>query len=136
MAVANGLNSLLGGLLIGAGVAVLLLANGRLAGISGIAANVLRGRPGVQAADLAFLLGLLLPAALFGLGETTIAGGLPLLALSGLLVGVGSQMGGGCTSGHAVCGIAHLSRRSLAATAVFMAVAMVTVAAARQLGST
>lgn len=107
------LQSFGGGLLIGAGVAVLLLVNGRVAGISGITANILRGLPGRQGTEVAFLAGLLLPAA------------------SGLLVGFGTQMGGGCTSGHGVCGIAHLSRRSLAATAVFMATAMLTVAVVR-----
>jgi uncharacterized membrane protein YedE/YeeE len=125
------LQSLCGGLLIGAGVAVLLLANGRVAGISGITANVIRGFLGPQASELAFLIGLLLPAAFLGLGETTMAGGLPLLAVSGLLVGFGTQMGGGCTSGHGVCGIAHLSRRSLVATAVFMSTAILTVAIVR-----
>ena len=125
------LQSFCGGLLIGSGVAVLLLLNGRVAGISGILANVLRGFPGPQSSEVAFLVGLLLPAAFVGLGETTLAGGLPLLVISGLLVGFGTQLGGGCTSGHGVCGIAHLSRRSLAATAVFMATAMLTVAVVR-----
>ena len=125
------LQSFGGGLLIGAGVAVLLLVNGRVAGISGITANILRGLPGRQGTEVAFLAGLLLPAAFVGLGESTVAGGLPLLAASGLLVGFGTQMGGGFTSGHGVCGIAHLSRRSLAATAVFMATAMLTVAVVR-----
>jgi len=129
------LRALCGGLLIGAGVAVLLLVNGRVAGISGIAANVLRGFLGPQASELAFLVGLLLPAVFLGLGESTMAGGLPVLAVSGLLVGFGTQMGGGCTSGHGVCGIAHLSRRSLAATAVFMATAMLTVAVVRHGGA-
>lgn len=131
MDMARLINSLCGGLLIGAGVAVLLLMNGRVAGISGITANVLRGFLGPQASEAAFLVGLLLPAAFIGLGETTLAGGLPLIAVSGLLVGFGTQVGGGCTSGHGVCGIAHLSRRSLAATAVFMLAAMLTVAVVR-----
>lgn len=80
------LQSFGGGLLIGAGVAVLLLVNGRVAGISGITANILRGLP-APGTEVAFLAGLLLPAAFVGLGESTVAGGLPLLAASGLLVG-------------------------------------------------
>ncbi|MFO1376677.1 MAG: YeeE/YedE family protein [Steroidobacteraceae bacterium] len=131
MNTANLIHSLGGGLLIGTGVAVLLLLNGRVAGISGITANVLRGFLGPQASEAAFLVGLLLPAVFAGVGEPTMAGGLPLLAVSGLLVGFGTQMGGGCTSGHGVCGIAHLSRRSLAATAAFMTTAMLTVAVVR-----
>lgn len=128
------LRSLEGGLLIGAGAAVLLVANGRLAGISGIASNVLRGAFGRGGADLAFLVGLVLPAAVFGVGEVTLSGSLLLLALSGLLVGIGTQAGGGCTSGHGVCGISQGSRRSIVATLVFMAAAMATVAIVRQLG--
>jgi uncharacterized membrane protein YedE/YeeE len=123
-----------GGLLIGAGAALLLVANGRLAGISGIASNVLRGALGREGADLAFLFGLLLPAAVFGVGEVTLSGSLVLLTVSGVLVGVGTQAGGGCTSGHGVCGIAHGSRRSIVATLVFMAAAMATVAVVRHLG--
>lgn len=122
-----------GGLLIGAGAAVLLIANGRLAGISGIASNVLRGAFGREGADLAFLIGLVLPAVVFGVGEVSLSGSLVLLAVSGVLVGIGTQAGGGCTSGHGVCGISHGSRRSIVATLVFMAAAMATVAVTRLL---
>lgn len=121
------LQSLAGGLLIGGGAATLLLANGRVAGISGITASLARGDGGPAAWRLAFLLGLLLPGFVFGLGQTSFAGGGPWLAVSGLLVGIGTRVGSGCTSGHGVCGLSNLSVRSLVATLVFMAVAMVTV---------
>jgi hypothetical protein len=121
------LQSLVGGLLIGAGSAVLLLANGRVAGISGIAENVLKGAVGEQGWRAAFLIGLILPAAVLGLGPVQQAGGPVLLAVAGLLVGFGTRLGSGCTSGHGVCGLANLSRRSLVATLTFMAVAMLTV---------
>jgi len=117
----------MGGLLIGAGAATLLLFNGRVAGISGITANAVSGQLGPAAWRLAFLLGLLLPAVVVGLGPTSFAGGSPWLALSGLLVGFGTQAGSGCTSGHGVCGLANGSTRSLAATLAFMAAAMLTV---------
>ncbi len=121
------LHALLGGLLIGAGAATLLLFNGKVAGISGITANLLRGTVGPGAWRIAFIVGLLLPAALLGVDAVTFAGGSAWLAVAGLLVGVGTQIGSGCTSGHGVCGLANLSARSLAATATFMGVAMLTV---------
>ena len=127
MAVAALLHALVGGLLIGSGAAVLLLFNGEVAGISGIAASSLRGTFGPHAWRLAFLAGLVLPAIVFGVGATQFSGGLPWLAASGLLVGLGTRIGNGCTSGHGVCGLANLSRRSLAATLIFMGVAVVTV---------
>ncbi len=119
--------SLGGGMLIGAGAAVLLLLNGKIAGISGIAENSVRGIFGEQAWRIAFLVGLVIPAAVFGLGGIAFAQGLPILAVSGLLVGFGTRLGSGCTSGHGVCGLANLSPRSLFATLSFMAVAAVTV---------
>jgi uncharacterized membrane protein YedE/YeeE len=119
--------SLCGGLLIGAGAAALLLLNGKIAGISGIAENAVRGLFGGQRWRIAFLLGLVLPAAVFGLGAIEFAQGLPVLAVSGLLVGFGTRLGSGCTSGHGVCGLANLSPRSLVATLTFMAVAAATV---------
>jgi len=119
--------ALLGGMLIGAGAAALLLLNGRIAGISGIFENAVTGVIGAQAWRLAFLVGLVLPAAILGLGPIVFAQGLPLLALSGLLVGFGTRLGGGCTSGHGVCGLANLSPRSLLATLTFMTVAVAVV---------
>ncbi len=119
--------SLTGGMLIGAGAAALLLLNGKIAGISGILDNAMRGVIGARGWRLAFLIGLVLPAALLGLGPIKFAQGLPLLAVSGLLVGFGTRLGSGCTSGHGVCGLANLSPRSLWATLSFMTVAAATV---------
>lgn len=120
-------SALVGGLLIGAGAATLILCNGAVAGISGITAKLMEGDTGPGAWRVAFLLGLIAPALLVGLPELDLAGSLPVLAVSGLLVGVGTRVGSGCTSGHGVCGLANFSRRSLAATLVFMATAMLTV---------
>lgn len=119
--------SFFGGLLIGSGAAVLLLIDGKIAGISGILDNVLQGITGQGHWRLAFLLGLVLPALLVGVGSVRFAGGLPWLAASGLLVGFGTRLGSGCTSGHGVCGIANLSPRSILATSIFIATAIVTV---------
>ena len=126
------LPALVGGLLIGSGAAVLLLCNGRVAGISSIAASSLHGTFGPSAWRLAFLAGLVLPAIVFGAGEAKFNGGPPWLAASGLLVGLGTRLGSGCTSGHGVCGLANFSRRSLVATLIFMTVAVVVVFATRQ----
>jgi len=120
------LQSLLGGGLIGASAAGLLLVNGRIAGISGIVAGATSLQPGAW--RWAFLAGLIaagVGARLGGLGEPAASLGQPpwLLAGAGLLVGFGTRLGGGCTSGHGVCGLANLSPRSLIATATFMAVA-------------
>ena len=129
---------LAGGLLIGLSAAMLLLLNGRIAGISGLVAGL--GRPGRARwlADAAFLLGLVLGPPAFALlaghwPAMRIAAGLPVLALAGLLVGFGTRLGSGCTSGHGVCGLARLSPRSIAAVLVFLATGMLTVAAVRVL---
>ncbi len=123
-----------GGLLIGGGAAALLLLNGRVAGISGIFDNAIHGISGEHGWRIAFLIGLLLPAAVLGLGPVELPQGWPLIVVSGLLVGVGTRVGSGCTSGHGVCGIANLSRRSLLATAIFMSTAIVTVYIVRHAG--
>lgn len=132
------LSPLAGGLLIGLSAAMLLLLNGRIAGISGLVAGL--GRPGRARwlADAAFLLGLVLGPPAFALlagrwPEMRIAANLPVLALAGLLVGFGTRLGSGCTSGHGVCGLARLSPRSLAAVLAFLATGMLTVAATRVL---
>ncbi len=122
--------STLGGVLIGASAAGLLLVNGRIAGVSGILAGAATGRRGLW--RWAFLGGLVLAgvvAKLLALAppESLHAQPIALLAGAGLLVGVGTRWGAGCTSGHGVCGIANLSPRSLVATAVFMLVAGATV---------
>lgn len=121
---------LIGGLLIGLAVALLLLMNGRLAGISGIVGGLLaRGTPGVGW-RWSFVLGLAIGAS----GYVLLSGvpvrpesSLPVLVVAGLLVGFGTRLGSGCTSGHGLCGLSRLSRRSVAATAVFFGVAMLTV---------
>lgn len=126
-----------GGLLIGSAAALFLLLSGRIAGVSGMTAIATRigsgGTPRSQAA--AFLVGLPLGTALIALfvrqPEITVTSSLPLLVIAGLLVGFGTRLGNGCTSGHGVCGIARLSPRSLAATATFMASAAATVFLAR-----
>lgn len=130
------LQSLLGGALIGASVAGLLLVNGRIAGVSGILAGATSPRP--EAWQWAFLAGLAatgLAARLIGHSAPAALRGesLPVLAVAGLLVGVGTRLGGGCTSGHGVCGLGNLSLRSLTATLTFMSVAGLTVFATRHL---
>ncbi|MBE7246769.1 MAG: YeeE/YedE family protein [Actinomycetospora chiangmaiensis] len=127
--------ALAGGLLIGLSAALLLLLNGRIAGISGIVAGL--GRPGERRlADGAFLLGLVLGPPVFSLlaghwPAMRIEARLPILALAGLLVGFGTRLGSGCTSGHGVCGLARLSPRSIAAVLIFLATGMLTVALVR-----
>jgi uncharacterized membrane protein YedE/YeeE len=129
------LASLAGGLLIGLGAAVLLLANGRIAGISGIAGGLLRPARGDIGWRVAFVLGLLAAPlgwlALQAMPPAQIDHTPALLAGAGLLVGLGTRFGNGCTSGHGVCGIARLSPRSLVATACFMLAGFVTVYVAR-----
>jgi uncharacterized membrane protein YedE/YeeE len=129
--------SLAGGALIGLAAAMLVLFNGRVAGISGIVGGLLVPRRGEIAWRLAFVAGLLLaPLAmlLFGKPPTPrIDAGFGLLVIAGLLVGVGTSYGSGCTSGHGVCGISRLSPRSLIATAAFMGAGIVTVFIARHL---
>ena len=129
--------SLAGGILIGIAAALLVLLNGRVAGISGIVGGLLAPRHDDIAWRVAFLAGLLLsPLMLMSLGNLPaprIDAGLGTLALAGLLVGVGTSYGSGCTSGHGVCGLARLSPRSLVATLAFMGAGIVTVFIARHL---
>lgn len=128
---ATPLASLLGGGLIGLSAVLLVVANGKVAGISGILAGLLQKVNQRNAWRLAFLLGLLFaPIAyevLWGMPEIVVTTDKGLLISAGILVGFGTRLGNGCTSGHGVCGIARLSLRSIAATAVFMATAMLTV---------
>jgi len=124
-------HALFGGALIGAGAAALLLLNGRIAGVSGILGRVATADLGEHGWRIAFLAGLIAPALLLGTGTTELHPGYLWAAISGLLVGFGTRLGGGCTSGHGVCGIANLSGRSLVATLVFMATAILTVLVVR-----
>ncbi|MBT0384527.1 YeeE/YedE family protein [Morganella morganii] len=118
----------LGGLMIGIAVAVLLLFNGRIAGISGIFANMFTKQSGWRIAFIAGLAGASWIYMLFaGQPDVVIAADYPLLIAAGLLVGFGTRLGNGCTSGHGICGMARLSKRSFAAVAVFMVSAFLTV---------
>ena len=124
--------AVIGGALIGLAASVLYAATGRIAGVSGIAGGLLRSGSTLDAPwRLLFLAGLVVGAALTalvcGAPALRIEAAWPVLVLGGLLVGYGTQLGSGCTSGHGVCGIARLSPRSIAATAVFMATAAITV---------
>jgi len=124
--------SLAGGVLIGAAAAMLVLLNGRVAGISGIVGGLFTPRAADVAWRVAFVLGLLV-APVFMKGYPRIEAGFGTLLLGGLLVGLGTSYGSGCTSGHGVCGLSRLSARSLVATAAFMAAGMLTVFVARHL---
>lgn len=133
------LASLLGGLIIGLATSILLLFKGRVFGISGILGGIIKPIKGDMAWRLAIMLGLISggivmhlinPAAL---GETQ--PNLLRYLLAGLLVGFGTQLGGGCTSGHGVCGISRLSPRSVFATITFIASGVVTVVITNWLGA-
>lgn len=129
-------SSILGGCLIGLSATLLLLSNGRIAGISGITNGLFTASAGDRAWRACFLLGLLLGAGsyinYFGLSFEAKERELPLLLAAGVLVGFGTRLGSGCTSGHGVCGIARLSKRSLVATVVFLVAGMTTVWIASQ----
>ncbi len=127
------MSALFGGALIGLSVMLLLLVNGRIAGISGILGGVL------SAPDRSwrrfFVAGLLGGGAIAEVVHPTalgpVAASLPTLAVAGALVGVGTRLAHGCTSGHGVCGVSRLSTRSLAATGIFMGIAVAVVALVR-----
>ncbi|WP_215409001.1 YeeE/YedE family protein [Janthinobacterium sp. JC611] len=129
--------SLAGGMLIGLAAALLILFNGRIAGISGILGGLLRPRSGDLGWRIAFLAGLIGTPLLYQLWQALppvqIDAGTPALIVAGLLVGVGVRYGAGCTSGHGVCGLSRLSPRSLAATMAFMAAGFLTVYLLRHL---
>ena len=130
------LTSLLGGALIGAASALLLVLNGRIAGISGIVGGLVDGHArGDRPWRAWFLAGLVLGGlALAWLDPGAITASpasLPVLVVAGLLVGLGTRVGSGCTSGHGICGISRLSARSIVATLTFMGTAMLTVLVVR-----
>ena len=121
----------LGGIIIGLAVAVFFLFNGRLVGISGIAANALTEKNN-RFDNLFFLLGLVIGPILYSLFtnneiKITISNSFILLIIAGLLVGIGTRISGGCTSGHGISGIGRFSLRSIVATITFMIVGIVTV---------
>lgn len=123
--------SLAGGLLIGAGVALFALLNGRVAGISGIVGGLLRPVQGDTAWRIAFLAGLAGAPLAWGLFATLpsarVDADYPVLLLAGLLVGLGTRYGAGCTSGHGICGLSRRSPRSATATIAFMGMGFLTV---------
>lgn len=120
-----------GGVLIGVAAGMLLLLSGRVAGISGIAGGVLRPQRGDVAWRIAFLAGLVAAPLCYALVRTlpaiTFDVSLPAIAFAGLIVGISTRYGSGCTSGHGICGISRLSPRSIVATLCFMAAGMATV---------
>ena len=125
------LESAIGGVVIGAAASMLILFCGRVAGISGILGGVLSRANNDKGWRIAFLLGLVLSPVLWRLAAplpaVSITASWPMLVVAGLLVGVGTRYGSGCTSGHGVCGLSRLSVRSLVATLTFMAAAFITV---------
>ncbi|MBX2807623.1 MAG: YeeE/YedE family protein [Cellvibrionaceae bacterium] len=136
---ANILGGLIGGAMIGLAASVLFILSGKIAGISGMLGRVFSRSPWPEKYwHLAFLVGLMVGAGLYGM----LTGGLSitlqrhglLLLIAGFIVGVGTGLGSGCTSGHGICGIARLSKRSIAATAVFMVSAITTVFITKQVG--
>jgi uncharacterized protein len=132
-------HALIGGALIGLGATLLFAVNGRVAGISNMLASLLRPEPRETSWRVAFLL------ALVGMGIVTVAVDpsrvegsprpLALLVVAGLLVGIGTRVANGCTSGHGVCGVSRLSARSIAATCTFVATGMLSVTLLRLLGA-
>lgn len=123
--------ALFGGALIGLSASLFLLTHGRVAGISGLYGGILRRTSPDRALRLAFIAGLVLSGLVVrvvypGAFETAWTATLPIALFAGLLVGFGTQLGNGCTSGHGVCGISRLSVRSLIATGAFMTAGIVT----------
>jgi uncharacterized membrane protein YedE/YeeE len=130
------ISAAIGGALIGLAAVLLMLFNGRIAGISGIADGLMNPRTDDRLWRLAFIVGLIaapLAAALVGqaVPMPQMPASYAVIAVAGLLVGFGTRLGNGCTSGHGICGIARLSPRSIVATLVFMAAAIVVVALMR-----
>lgn len=117
-------SALAGGALLGIAVIILLLCNGRIAGISGILGGLLPSKAGDISWRVAFILGLVAAPVIYSLFTALpviqIDAGWPVLIVAGLLVGIGTRYGAGCTSGHGVCGLARFSPRSLLATLSFM----------------
>ena len=126
------INALIGGLMIGTATGILMLGNGRIAGVSDILGRLIeRTKPADWGERTLFIVGLLAaPFAYYAtntLPEVIVTNSIPMLVAGGLAVGIGSRMGSGCTSGHGICGNARLSKRSIVATLTFMATAALTV---------
>ena len=124
-------SALIGGIIIGLAVVIFFLFNGRLVGISGIAANALNQKER-RIDNILFLVGLIVGPILYALISNkeiniSISNSLPLLIIAGLLVGIGTRISGGCTSGHGISGIGRFSLRSIIATITFMVVGILTV---------
>ena len=130
-------SALIGGAIIGAAAALFAVLNGRIAGISGILGGLMRPQAGDVSWRIAFVAGLVAAPLTWGLvaalPEIRVDASVPTLAAAGLLVGAGTRYGGGCTSGHGVCGVSRLSPRSIVATLSFMAAGFATVFVARHL---
>jgi uncharacterized membrane protein YedE/YeeE len=136
---AQPLHGLVGGVMIGLAAAMMLLGAGRIAGVSGITARALQIGSGNMSMTSAwgFLIGLPLGAVIVSLAGGWVPAQFaswPVLVTAGLMVGFGTRLGSGCTSGHGVCGVSRLSQRSLIATGVFMGSGIATVFIVRQLG--
>lgn len=129
-------SSAIGGALIGLSAVLLMLSTGRIAGISGIFSGLLNMRGEDKGWRVAFLAGLILAPVIagwigHGMAQPTLPASWVVIVAAGLLVGFGTRLGSGCTSGHGICGVARLSPRSVAATVIFMVTAIVTVAITR-----
>jgi uncharacterized protein len=127
------LSAAIGGALIGLSAVLLMLLTGRIAGISGIFGGLLNPDSGDKGWRIAFIAGLILAPLLagwvgYGMPTPQLPASWTVIIAAGLLVGFGARLGGGCTSGHGICGVARLSVRSIAATAIFMLAAIATVA--------
>ncbi|MCO4825036.1 MAG: YeeE/YedE family protein [Amylibacter sp.] len=130
---------LIGGLMIGCAAAVYLLVNGRIMGASGIAGSIVDGSAGSawgeRAAFLAGVIGVPAVASVFmDMPATNVTSNVPLLIVAGVLVGFGTRLGSGCTSGHGVCGMSRLSVRSIIATVIYIGAGVLVIIAARGMG--
>jgi len=124
-------HAIVGGILIGLGIAVVLIGTGRIAGLSGITAGIVRPSSDDRGWRISFLVGALVVGAMFELASPATFDAAPphplwLVAISGVLVGLGTRLGNGCTSGHGLCGLGRFSKRSLIATCTFFGVAVIT----------
>jgi uncharacterized membrane protein YedE/YeeE len=133
-------SALVGGVLIGLGLSGMLIGAGRIAGVSGVLGGLIRAPTGELAWRIFFLIGMLVGGLAFSVwrpgdfDDASAQQALPLVALAGLLVGFGTSIGQGCTSGHGICGMSRLSVRSIVATLTFMAAGVATAVVADLLG--